>query len=294
MVRKRTKEIEQKNAILLKQTNELSEINTIMEERQQRIEEQAEELRSQAEALSNTNQTLITLNATKDKFFSIIAHDLKNPFSSILGFCEVLSLRYDKYDDTKRKHLIGVIERSAQNVFRLLENLLQWSRSQTGTIKFTPEEFEIREIIENISSLVYNSLEEKGLKLTYTIPENLKVYADKNMIHTVIRNLVTNSIKFSENSEIAIDVLDHGPFIKVIVSDGGVGIRKDMINKIFEVEKSKSTEGTRGESGTGLGLIICKEFVEKNGGNIGVESEFGKGSVFYFTLPKNDKINILK
>lgn len=288
MVKQRTREIEEKNAILLKQTDELNEINTILEERQQRIEEQAEELRTQAEKLSSTNNTLLTLNATKDKFFSIIAHDLKNPFSSILGFCEVLSIRYDKYDDTKRKHLIGIIDRSAQNVFKLLENLLQWSRSQTGNIKYTPEEFKIEEVIENILLLVDTSLTEKGLKLSYNVPKNLKIYADKNMIHTVIRNLITNSIKFSEAGEIKIEVGDFDSYTKISVIDTGVGIRKEMIDKIFEIEKSKSTEGTRGEPGTGLGLIICKEFIEKNGGKIGVESEFGKGSVFYFTLPKKN------
>ncbi len=286
MVKQRTREIEEKNNILLQQTDELNEINTILEERQQRIEEQAEELRTQAEELSNTNKTLVTLNATKDKFFSIIAHDLKNPFSSILGFCEVLALRYDKYDDAKRKHLIGVIDRSAQNVFKLLENLLQWSRSQTGNIKYTPEEFNVYEVVQSIQTLLENSLIEKGIKFNYDIPKNLTIYADKNMIYTVIRNLVTNAIKFTELGEVSVTAGELNDFIRVSVTDTGSGMRKEIIDKIFEIEKSKSTEGTRGEPGTGLGLIICKDFIEKNGGTIGVESEVNKGSTFYFTIPK--------
>ena len=286
LVRKRTKEIEEKNAILLQQTDELNETNTLLEERQQRIEEQSEELKTQAEELSNTNKILVTLNATKDKFFSIIAHDLKNPFSSILGFCEILTLRYDKYNDEKRKHLIGVIDRSAQNVFKLLENLLQWSRSQTGNIKYSPEEFNISDIVRNIHTLNENALTEKGIKFSYNIPEELNMYADKNMIYTVIRNLVTNAIKFTEMGEIQVEAAENESYVKVSIRDTGVGIRSEVVDKIFEIEKSKSTEGTRGEPGTGLGLIICRDFVEKNGGTIGVESEVGKGSVFYFTIPK--------
>lgn len=284
-VKQRTKEIEEKNSILRKQANELNEANTILEERQQRIEEQAEELRTQRDEVTQTNETLLKLNATKDKFFSIIAHDLKNPFTSILGFCEVLTLRYDNYDDSKRKHLIAVIDQSANNLFKLLENLLQWSRSQIGNIKFNPEEFPVPELISNITALVSNSLEEKGLKLITDYPEDLIIYADKNMLHTVLRNLVSNSIKFTESGEIKIKIDADTSFITFSITDTGVGMDKEKKNNIFEIGMSKSTEGTRGEQGTGLGLIICKEFVEKNGGTVGVESLVGKGSTFWFTVP---------
>ena len=287
-VKQRTHEIEEKNAILIKQTNELNEINAVLEERQQRIEEQAEELKTQAEELSISNTNLVKLNATKDKFFSIIAHDLKNPFSSILGFCEVLELRYDQYDDVKRKHLIGVIDRSAQNVFKLLENLLQWSRSQTGNINYSPEEFNLLDITQNIYGLSENAMIEKGIKFNFKIPKDLTLYADKNMIYTVIRNLVTNAVKFTELGEITVEAEEKDNHILISITDTGIGIRDEIIDKIFEVERSKSTEGTRGEDGTGLGLIICKEFIDKNGGTIDVKSKVGKGSVFYFTLPKTN------
>ena len=289
MVEERTAVIEEKNVMLQFQADELSEINTTLEERQQQIEEQAEEMRAQADELSKANKTLLKLNSTKDKFFSIIAHDLKNPFSSILGFCEVLLSRYDKYDDTKRKHLIGVIERSAENIYKLLENLLQWARSQTGNIKYEPEEFKLIEIIQNIVTLVSNSLTEKELKLVNEIPSDLVIKADKNMLNTIVRNLVTNAIKFSEKAEIRIRAEIEKKAVKISVIDQGVGLHENVKDKIFEVEKSKSTEGTRGESGTGLGLIICKEFVQRHGGTIHVESEYGKGSTFYFIIPQTKK-----
>jgi signal transduction histidine kinase len=286
IVRERTKEIAEKNEVLHKQTDEMNEINTVLEERQQRIEEQSEELKTQAEELSKTNKRLMTLNATKDKFFSIIAHDLKNPFTSILGFCEILLLRYQKYDDTKRLHLINIINQSAENIFKLLENLLQWSRSQTGNIKFEPEEFLIIELINNNLILTQNMSKEKQLSIDVHVNQNCKVFADKNMVNTVIRNLLTNAVKFTEKGKIHITLEEDSKWYKMKIEDTGVGIPAEKLQNLFEIGGSKSTEGTRGETGTGLGLIICKEFIEKNGGEIGVESEVGKGSVFFFTLPK--------
>lgn len=288
MVNERTREIAEKNEVLHKQTNELNEINAILEERQQRIEEQTEELKSQAEELSSTNKRLITLNATKDKFFSIIAHDLKNPFTSIMGFCEILLIRYQKYDDTKRLHLIKIINQSAEHVFKLLENLLQWSRSQTGNIKYQPEEFQIIELVNNNVVLIENMMKEKQLRMDVVVNEHCKVYADKNMINTIIRNLLTNAVKFTETGGIHITLEEDTKLYKLKIKDTGVGMNKEKAKTLFEIGGSKSTEGTRGESGTGLGLIICKDFIEKNGGEIGVESEEGKGSEFYFTLPRSN------
>lgn len=283
----RTNEIEKKNVILKKQTVELSEINVLLEERQEQVEEQTEELKAQAEDLLDANISLTTLNATKDKFFSIIAHDLKNPFNSILGFCEVLFNRYEVYDDNKRKHLIGIIFQSAQNIFKLLENLLQWARSQTGSIKFIPEEFEIEEMISNNLILMENQMNEKQISSEKDIPPGVKVFADKNMINTVIRNMISNAIKFSEGGEITIRLKEDNRTTTIFISDTGLGMRPEEAKSLFEIGTTKSSEGTRGEPGTGLGLIICKDFIEKHGGKIGVDSELGKGSTFYFSLPKN-------
>jgi signal transduction histidine kinase len=229
-----------------------------------------------------SNEKLVGLNASKDKFFSIIAHDLKNPFASILGFCELLTLRYDKMDNSKRKQLLGAVHESSRNLFKLLENLLQWARSQTGSINYGPEKFAVNELIENNILLVENLLTEKKLEIKHNLIHEVEIYADKNMINTFIRNLITNAIKFTENGTISIEVLQDSEKTRVNIADRGVGIESEKVNKIFDVKSLKFTTGNRGESGTGLGLIICKEFIEKNGGKIWKESEVGKAQHFYF------------
>jgi signal transduction histidine kinase len=285
LVQDRTKEIEEKNKILLNQTFELNETNALLEERQQYIEEQSEELKRKADELFEKNRTLITLNATKDKFFTIIAHDLKNPFNAILGFSELLSIHYNKYDDAKRMTLISAIFDSSTKVFKLLENLLQWARSQTDNIEFKPEGFYLNEIIDTNIVLVDDLVKEKNLVIIRECNENIKIYADRNMISTVIRNLITNAIKFSENGTIEITCEQQNSLVTLKVKDSGIGINPEKLKGLFNIEGSKSTQGTRGESGTGLGLILCKEFIIKNKGTIHAESEFGKGSTFYFILP---------
>jgi signal transduction histidine kinase len=278
LLEEQQQQIEEQNEVLMAQAENLSETNTLLEERHQIIEEQAEEL-------SASNDKLTILNATKDKFFSIIAHDLKNPFNSIMGFCEILSLHYEKMDDIKRKQLIGVVYESSNNLFKLLENLLQWARSQTGDIKYEPEEFILNELINTNISLLENLILEKNLEIKQNPESKIKIFADINMINTVIRNLISNAIKYTETGSISIDVFQDNVETKVNIIDTGIGISNDKLDKIFDVMSSKSTNGTRGESGTGLGLIICKEFIERHGGKIWVESTVGKGSNFKFTLP---------
>lgn len=281
--------IEEQNELLLSQTEKLNETNALLEERQQLVEEQAEELQTTADELKEKNSTLERLNATKDKFFTIIAHDLKNPFNAILGFSELLITNFHKYDDTKKTNLIRQIFDSSNKVYKLLENLLQWSRSQTGSIEFKPELFNLNDIIEINCTLVDNMANEKNLKIIRNCPKEVYVFADKNMLSTVIRNLLTNAIKFSEKGNIIIECLHEETNIRVKVVDTGVGINPEKIEDIFDITSSKSTEGTRGESGTGLGLILCKEFVEKNQGTIGVVSEVSIGSTFFFTIPAAPK-----
>lgn len=264
---------------------QLNETNTLLEERQQLIEEQAEQLQAQAEYLEEVNQNLITLNATKDKFFSIIAHDLKNPFTSILGFSEMLLNNFNKLTEEKKRQYIEIIYNSAMNVYKLLENLLEWARTQTGNINFEPELFDINPLFDNNIELIRDKLLEKGIAIEKNIPDEITVYADKNMINTVIRNLLTNAVKFTEKGKIKIEAKPLEGYWECSISDTGTGIPQHKLQTIFSVEKSKSSPGTRGETGTGLGLILCKEFVEKNGGEISAESEEEKGSTFYFTIP---------
>jgi signal transduction histidine kinase/ligand-binding sensor domain-containing protein len=306
VVLERTKEIEEKNKVLLKQTSELNETNALLEERHQYIEDQNEilmdkteklnetnalleerqqHIEEQATELSRTNEQLVTLNATKDKFFTIIAHDLKNPFNAVLGFCELLTIKYDKYDDAKKKYLINTIFESSKNIYKLLENLLQWSRTQTGSMEFKPEEFDIYDLIVANISLAENLLKDKNLQIIYSNVKNNKVFADKNMTDLVIRNLITNAIKYTDKGLITIECEQNNSHVMVKIIDTGIGIPEEKLSGIFEISSSKSTHGTRGETGTGLGLILCKEFIEKNKGTIDAKSEERVGSTFYFTLP---------
>ena len=147
-------------------------------------------------------------------------------------------------------------------------------------------EFEIQGVIQEIFPLFENALGEKGLKLVLDIPENLRIYADRNMIITIIRNLLTNAIKFTESGIIRVEAREYDRYFEIKVTDSGVGISQDRLERIFDIDKSKTTEGTRNEPGTGLGLLICKDFVEKHGGTIGVESKEGEGSTFYFRIPR--------
>ena len=286
IVKIRTLELNKKNDQLLQQADELNQTNTMLEERQQVIEEQTEELRSQTEELNKMNNTLKKLNTTKDKFFSIIAHDLKNPINSVMGFSELMIVKYDRLSDEKRKKYSDVIHTSVKRIFNLLENLLQWSRSQTQTVKYKPETIDLNSIIDNNVDLIYNDLNSKKIRLISRIPENTKVYYDRNMLNTIIRNLLTNAVKYTEEGEISIDVKKIGDkHWEVKIADSGVGIPEERQKELFMIDKANSVPGTKGESGTGLGLIICKEFIEKNGGTIFVESTVGKGSKFTFTIP---------
>ncbi|MEA3316575.1 MAG: PAS domain S-box protein [Bacteroidota bacterium] len=236
--------------------------------------------------LEEKQKELEELNATKDKFFSIIAHDLKNPFGTTMNFAQLLKLYYNKNSDEKNLRIINNIYKGAKNAYNLLENLLDWSRSQTNRIEVNFKTFNISELIKNIINLEEKRVEEKKIKLSTSIEENIEVYADIDMINTVIRNLVSNAIKFTnENGEISIKAKNVKNKLILSVSDNGVGIKPEVIKTLFKIDTSYSTAGTNKEMGTGLGLILCKEFVEKNGGEIWVESTENIGSTFYFDIP---------
>ncbi len=238
--------------------------------------------------LNQTNKVLSDVIATKDKFFSIIAHDLKNPFNAILGFTNVLLKKHKQYDDEKRQRIIITLITSVNSAYKLLENLLTWSRSQSGQIKFLPEETNLKILLSETILTLQAQANEKSINIIDNVQEDETIFADRNMITTVLRNLISNAIKFTnKNGNIVIfseRQVDNG-FLEISVTDTGIGISKDKINDLFRIEKSTSTQGTENETGTGLGLILCKEFVEKHGGKIWVESELGKGSDFKFTLP---------
>jgi PAS domain S-box-containing protein len=241
------------------------------------------------------NDELKELNATKDKFFSIIAHDLRNPFNGMMALSMLLLKNFDEYETGQIKEIVDLINQSAERGVRLLENLLEWSRAQTGNIVYTPEIFDLAGLVDESISLLATVASKKKIKVHSSVPPDVQVYADKNMVFTVLRNLISNSIKFTfKDGEVDVkaDVENDKESVKVTVSDNGTGIMPEHQKLLFKLGQNFSIKGTANESGTGLGLIICKEFVEKNGGKIWLKSEYEKGSDFIFTvpLPKEDQV----
>jgi signal transduction histidine kinase/ligand-binding sensor domain-containing protein len=275
LVDERTREIEKKNKILYNQTIDLNK-------RQEQIEEQAEEL-------IMANNKLLQLNATKDTFFSILAHDLRNPFNSILGFTEILNNSDQKIAEDEIKIINKQLLTTASTTYELLENLLEWSRTQSNRIAFEPKPTDIDTLIAEVTQ-VFNS-NTKAITINYKSTGKIPIVVDANMIKTVLRNLLSNAIKFSHpNGTITVYAEKSDQYVTVTVSDNGIGIKSENLNKLFDFTQKFSSTGTAQEKGTGLGLIICKEFVEKHGGKIWVESDpdshrGGKGSDFKFTIP---------
>ena len=247
---------------------------------------QAIERKRSSDEITRYAEELKQLNATKDRFFSIIAHDLKNPFITILGFTDLLYSDYKELSDDERLSFILEMKKSAEVSFNLLQNLLQWSRSQTGRLEFNPQKLDLIKIIDENFLLLSNSAEQKEIRLYNQIVSTIEVIADEDMLNTVFRNLLTNAIKFSNKGGIiSVSASAINSFAEICVSDCGVGMNQKAIDNLFRLEITRSTTGTENETGTGLGLILCKEFIENNGGKIRVESEVGKGSKFIITLP---------
>lgn len=272
---------------LRRKTEDLQEINRLLEQRQEETLFQSEELAEQAQNLRIFNTELERLNRTKDKFFSIIAHDLRNPFNAIIGFSELLRNDFYDMDNEQKLNLLELINVSSETAYNLLENLLQWARTQTDKIKYNPENFDLSETVSLVFNLHGIMAQKKGISLRNEIPAHTLVHADKNMINTVLRNLICNAIKFSRSDgEIVLTANHLEDFVEVLVVDKGVGMNHESLGKLFRIDNYYSTSGTMGESGTGLGLIICKEFVEKNNGNIKATSQEGEGTTLSFTLTK--------
>jgi len=235
------------------------------------------------------NKQLQESNATKDKFFSIIAHDLKNPFSGLLGFSDMLVKNVEVQDRSNLKVYAETIYKSINQTYQLVENLLDWSRSQRNAIEIFKEDIELKEIIEQPVSILLNSAREKKIIVANQVPPGLIIHSDRNILYTILRNLISNAIKFTRaNGRVQINaqLRDHG--VIVSVSDNGVGIDSENISRLFVMQNGFTTKGTLGEQGTGLGLMLCQEFVEKLNGKIWVESEEGKGSTFSFFLPEKE------
>lgn len=250
------------------------------------LQEKNQQLKITNKKLIESEGHLTELNATKDRFFTIIAHDLRNPFNALLGFSELLLNNFAKYSKKQSEEIIKTFFDTSQSLYKLLENLLQWSRCQTGSITYNPELFPLNKQVRQEMELLSNLAEGKNLKIVSRVEESVVVYADVNLVSIIIRNLLSNAIKFcNPQGNIKITAVEENNMVAIKVTDSGVGMSKQEVDKLFRVDESFSTKGTANEEGTGLGLILCKEFTKKNGGKIYVSSQKGSGSTFTFTLP---------
>ncbi|MCB9211553.1 MAG: HAMP domain-containing histidine kinase [Ignavibacteriales bacterium] len=236
-------------------------------------------------ALKESEQKLKKLNSTKDKLFSIIAHDLRSPFNAILGYSKLLK---DECSSCPNDNInnINSLYKSVNMTKELLENLLLWANSQSEEIKFEQKSLSLESLIKQSINVVEQSANQKKIALNYFIEKKINVFVDEEMIGTILRNLLSNAIKFTHaNGNVNIKVDCNDKFAQISISDSGIGMNKEVINNLFRLDKKASTLGTENEKGSGLGLILCKEFVEKHGGKIWAKSESDMGSTFSFTLP---------
>ncbi|MDP3001781.1 MAG: HAMP domain-containing sensor histidine kinase [Bacteroidales bacterium] len=246
------------------------------------------------EEIKLKNELLQTINAEKDKFFSIISHDLRGPLSAFLGATQILTEEIQNMTLEEIKEITVNMKESAFNIYGLLENLLEWSRLKRGMMDFNPETFNVKQKITASIEVLTESARKKEIKINYSLPDDLEIYADSHMFETVIRNLVSNAIKFTPKSrEISVSataVMDKT--IEIKICDTGIGMNKELINRLFLLNEKTNRKGTEGEMSTGLGLLLVKEFIEKHGGKIWVDSEVGKGSTFSFTIGQFENLKM--
>lgn len=283
MVQDRTKDLHEKNI-------ELTNKQVIIETQKQELMSNAAELETQKVELKEANDSLKQLNVTKDKFFSIISHDLKNPFNALIGFSELLLNNFDDFTKEKKIEFLEIIHQTAENTSSLLENLLHWSRSQTGNIYYVPKELEINSIVAETINLFESLVLKKQITIINSIGSDVVVYADDQMIKTVFRNLIANAIKYSNKGgtiTLYSSVFDTETHFSVV--DTGIGMDEKTLDSLFKIDTVESKTGTDNEMGTGLGLILCSEFINCHSGKLWAESTPGKGSTFHFSIPIKNK-----
>jgi signal transduction histidine kinase len=241
--------------------------------------------------IKQSREKLRELNASKDKFFSIIAHDLRNPFAALLLNSEMLLITLQHNDVEKSKQIADAILNSSEKGYDLLRNLLDWAQTQLNSIMFTPITIKLKKLVTEIIELVKNQANEKNITLTNVVPEDLLLKADAMLLQIIIRNLITNSIKFTFNGgSVMIQAKEDKCQTEISIIDTGIGMEKEMSEKLFRIDAKVTREGTTGETGTGLGLILCKEYVDRHGGKIWVESELGKGTKVVLTFPRLEEL----
>lgn len=268
-------------------TNKKMEISNLqLNDKNCEIEQQKEVIQQKVQAIEEKNRELEKINQIKDKLIAVIAHDLKNPFNTISGYSELLVSRYHSFEKKEVQEFLKIINESSAKGNYLLDNLLQWYRLQTMSLKFLPLQLNLYNIVKD-ELLFYTSIaQDRGVNIINSIPQGITIHADSNMLKTIIRNLVANALKYTDkNGTISISATYDNREVTVAVEDSGRGIDPLIKEKLFTGEHGVTSTGQGGEKGSGLGLILCKDFVEMHHGRIWVESEPGKGAKFFFTLP---------
>ena len=265
--------------------------NTLENEIVGLLEEFHKKVAERTEVIEVQNKELRELNNTKDKFFSIIAHVLKGPFISVYEFSSKLKSDFSKLPDEKKQKYIANIETISYQTFKLLENLLDWSRIQAGHIRVNKKSENLYVITQEVLAISATMASLKNISILNSIPESFEIKVDKELTQTIIRNLISNAIKFTPNNgQISISSKIAEDYTLVSIQDSGVGIPPDKIEKIFKIEENTSTRGTNAEKGTGLGLVLCKELVEKQGGEISITSMVNEGTTVCFTIPFSENL----
>lgn len=277
------------NKVLTLKNEEINQQKAEIEAQRDYIEQKNKEISNALEQIQKQKEQLEEVNQSKDRFFSIIAHDLRSPINSLLGFTNLLSNYADAMTTTEVKKISNDLNKSLQNVLQLIEDLLTWARSQMNKVDFKPENVSINQIIKDDLELSTILFDKKEILLKTDIEPQLYAFADGDHVKFVLRNLITNALKFTNrNGEVCIKAFNKEKFIQIDVRDNGVGMPPEVRDKLFKMDTVKSTTGTDNEKGTGLGLLLCKEFIKKNGGDIWVESKENEGSCFSFTLMKTE------
>jgi signal transduction histidine kinase len=257
-----------------------------------KIEEQTYELKEKNKELGNKNDELQAVNSEKDKFFSIIAHDVRGPLSTFLSFTEIMADNLHSYTMDEIQVMAESMKKSATSLFELLENLLEWARMQRGLIQYNPEQLTLIEVLNEAIEIIHHSAKNKSITLVIEIPSDLEVAADKNMLASIFRNLTSNAVKFTPvGGKVTVRAEKRANNqIEVSVTDTGIGMEQKMIEELFRIDVHNNRRGTNGEVSNGFGLLLSRDFVHKLNGRIWAESEPDKGSTFYFTLQSTQRL----
>ncbi|MHC1690229.1 MAG: sensor histidine kinase [Bacteroidales bacterium] len=275
---------------LTQQNETMHDLNREINNLQRLLIKEKSSLENILRQLNQANIELKEANASKDKFFSIIAHDLKNPFNALLGFSDLLMANYKNMEPQEIEEQLQMLSSASHQAYNLLEDLLMWSKAQQGKITFLPQKIIINDIFDEIQSNLENVAAKKSISVKFDDSPDTVLYADLNMLKTILRNLISNAIKFSpRGSDVKVQVDTENEFARISVSDKGIGISEKNLSRLWQLSEQFTTKGTENEDGTGLGLVLCREFVEKHGGKIWAASEQGNGSDFMFTIPLFDK-----